>query len=177
MGRAPHPDQGAGRVRPSSGGARESRLDGRASIIGDGPEKARIDALLEEESLAGTVRLHGAVPDAGRLFPAFDLLVISSRSEGTPMVLFEAMASGVPIVATAVGGIPDVLGRDAGWLVPPEDPEALADAIDHALGRPEERLERAARAQTLLEGEYGVDRWLDRHDTVYWKARSVAGSR
>jgi glycosyltransferase involved in cell wall biosynthesis len=148
-----------------------------ASMIGDGPERQRIEALLRTRGADGRAILHGGIPDAERLFTAFDLLVVSSRSEGTPMVLFEAMASGVPIVATAVGGVPDVLGDGGGWLVPPEDPSALAAAMKAALSDPAERRERAGRARARLAGEYGPDLWLERHDRVYRAALGMSGRR
>jgi glycosyltransferase involved in cell wall biosynthesis len=141
-----------------------------ASIIGDGPERPASEMLVRSSGLARSVQFHGAMPGAGRIFPAFDLLVLSSRSEGTPMVLFEAMAAGVPIVATAVGGVPDVLGERAGWLVPPEDPDALATAIRHAISDPVERSLRAERAMARLNAEFGMELWLERHDAVYRSA-------
>jgi glycosyltransferase involved in cell wall biosynthesis len=148
-----------------------------ASMIGDGPERQRLEALVRTRAAGGRVILHGGMPQAERFFSAFDVLVLSSRSEGTPMVLFEAMASGVPIVATAVGGVPDVLGDGGGWLVPPEDPLALASAMKSALSDPAERRERAGRARARLNGEYDPGLWLERHDRVYRAALGRSGRR
>ena len=77
--------------------------------------------------------LAGQRTDAPRLLRAFDTIVISSRTEGLPMLLLEAMAAGVPIVSYAVGGIPTVLTEDRGWLVSPGDVTALREAIRRAV--------------------------------------------
>lgn len=142
-------------------------LDWHLVIVGDGPERAPLADRLRHSPLRERVLFAGAVDRAGDLFPAFDLFVLSSKSEGTPMVLFEAMAAGVPVVATAVGGVPDVLGPDGGVLVPPGDPGSMAGALRSALTRPEESRQRALAAGARLAGVYGPRSWLDRHDRVY----------
>lgn len=101
----------------------------RASVIGDGPMRARLEARARELGIESAVRWHGAIPGAARLLRAFDALVLSSRTEGTPSVLLEAMGAGVPVVATSVGGIPDAVVGAPARLVPPEDPRALAEAL------------------------------------------------
>src|SRR5262249_403741 len=79
------------------------------AVIGEGPERLHLEQRAAQLNVADRLRFCGALPDAARLFPAFDLVTISSRTEGTPMVLLEAMASSTPVVATRVGGIPDVV--------------------------------------------------------------------
>jgi glycosyltransferase involved in cell wall biosynthesis len=101
------------------------------------------------------------------LFSAFDLFALTSRSEGTPMVLLEAMAAEVPIVTTEVGGIPDVLSPQDALLVAPEHPMAVAEALDAVILEPEEAAERVRRARRRLEAEFAVDPWLDRYEEVY----------
>jgi glycosyltransferase involved in cell wall biosynthesis len=146
-----------------------------ASIVGDGSERDRLERMSAALRLGHRVTFHGRIDDAARLLPAFDVIVLSSRSEGTPMVLLEAIAAGVPVIATAVGGVPDVIGPDEGLLVPPERPAALAQAIraSHAdLGAAQRR---AAAAQARLAAEFGPERWLGCYEQVYRAVRRHRG--
>ena len=113
------------------------------------------------------VRLHGTVPDAGRLFAAFDVFVLSSHTEGTPIVLFEAMAAGVPIVTARVGGVPDVVSSAEAALVPPADPVALAAAIRAVYHDPVVARARAKRARVRLLTNFTVARCISRYDAIY----------
>jgi glycosyltransferase involved in cell wall biosynthesis len=107
------------------------------------------------------------VPDAAKYFAAFDLFVLSSRTEGLPMVMLEAMAAGIPIVATKVGGIPDLLSSREGMLVAPEDPRALAAAIRATLDDPAAAAERARAAQLRQKTEFDVEPWSARYESIY----------
>jgi len=138
------------------------------SIVGDGRMREGLRSRLEGLGLNAKVERHGAVPDVGRLFAAFDVFVLSSRTEGTPIVLFEAMAAGVPIVTTAVGGVPDVVSPAEAILVPREDPEALAAGIRAVYSDPAAALERAQRARARL-AEFNVPQWVARYDAIYQK--------
>jgi glycosyltransferase involved in cell wall biosynthesis len=141
------------------------------AVIGDGPLRTGLEQAAHDRGIAGHVRWCGAVPNAGTLMKAFDVFVLSSRTEGTPMVLLEAIAAGVPVVATAVGGIPDVVSSDEALLVPSEDPGSLADAVAHSLSDREAAAARAARAAKRLAEEYGAAEWVSRYDAVYAGAR------
>lgn len=135
-------------------------------VVGDGrlrPDLERRTAAAEP----GAVRWVGAVEDARALFGAFDLFVLSSRTEGTPMVLLEAMAAGVPVVATRVGGVPDVVTEREAWLVPSGDAVALAVAMRDAVSDSNARLARAAAAAERLADVFDPLKWLDRYDAVY----------
>jgi glycosyltransferase involved in cell wall biosynthesis len=145
------------------------RKDFALSIIGAGRQASELLALSRSLGIEDRVRFHGPVPDAGSKIRAFDLLVISSRTEGTPMVLFEAMAAGVPVATTAVGGIPDVVGKEEAHLASPE-PRAIAEALDYALGE-EESLGRASRARERLHRLFGARQWIQDHLALY---RSLA---
>ena len=147
------------------------------SVVGDGADRPVLEARASALGLADRVTWHGRLPDAGRLAGAFDLFVLSSRTEGTPIVLFEAIAAGVPVVATAVGGVPDVVGPGEAWLVPPENPAALASAIEEARRDPAEAARRAAAARRKLERDFGLAPWLDRYEELYRSLRRAASGQ
>jgi glycosyltransferase involved in cell wall biosynthesis len=106
------------------------------AVVGDGPERAKLEALAEQLGVLPRVYFAGQVPRAevAAYLEACDLFVLNSRYEGLPHVLLEAMAAGLPIVATDVGGIGEVVqpGRN-GWLIRPGDPAQLRRAILWAL--------------------------------------------
>lgn len=137
------------------------------SLIGDGSERLRLEEFVRTEGLSDRVRFHGTVPEAARYMSAFDVFVLSSRSEGTPVTLLEAMAAKTPVVVTSVGGVPDVIGPAEGTVVPPEDPAALAAAIRMVLENPAEAAGRADVAADRVYAHFGMERWIDAHDRVY----------
>ena len=138
-----------------------------ASIVGSGTQRDWLEARAEQRRIGDRIRWHGLVPEAERLFPAFDVFVLSSRTEGTPVVLFEAMSAGVPIVATAVGGVPDVVSAEQVLLVRSNDPHALAAAIRDVYTRPAAAAQRARAARTRLNRDFGVAPWLERYVDIY----------
>jgi len=108
----------------------------RFMLVGDGELRAGLESRLAEHQMEDLFRMAGARPidDIGTWLGAVDLFVLSSHDEGMPLALLEAMAAGCPVVATSVGGIPDVVeGSAAGRLVPPADVPALAAAIEQVL--------------------------------------------
>ena len=143
-------------------------------VIGRGRLQAAMEQRVEQLGLTGRVLWRGAIPDAWQLFRAFDVYCMSSRTEGTPMALFEAMAAGVPVVTTRVGGIPDVVSDREAWLVPSGEPAALAAALDQALGDPAERARRIEAAASRLARDFALEPWLERYEAIY---RSVTTPR
>ena len=143
-----------------------------AAMIGYGPEGPELSRQAEELGLGSCLRFYSDIRDAGRYFAAFDAFVLSSRSEGLPIVVLEAMAARIPIVATEVGGVPEALGDEGGWLVRPEDPAALAQAIGAALGDQGEAAERVRSASRRLETDFSIHAFLDGYENVY---RAVTG--
>ena len=143
-----------------------------ASIIGTGEGEAEARALAERLGVAARIQWHGYVADAGHSLAAFDAMVISSRTEGTPISLLEAMRAQVPLITTSVGGIPDVVSEAHAWLVPPHDPNAIAAAVRDVWSRPTERVTRTAAAFNRLRS-FGVEQWVESYERVY---RSVLGS-
>ena len=145
-----------------------SQLDGEpvvTSFVGDGNQRRSLVAR-SASTTGGRVHWHGLVLDASRLLRAYDVFVLSSRTEGTPMVLFEAMNAGIPIVATRVGGVPDVLRRDDALLVDPNDPGALAEAIREIMRNPVGALARVISARARLD-DYAIAPWAERHAAIY----------
>ncbi|HEX8906292.1 MAG TPA: glycosyltransferase [Longimicrobiaceae bacterium] len=144
-----------------------SGIDYRVVVIGDGPDLEVARRRTAELDVAERVDLRGAIPQAGRWMPAFDVFVLSSRTEGTPVTLLEAMDAGVPVVATAVGGVPDVVSQAEALLVPPESPPALAAAIRAVHDDRAAAAARAARARQRLETDHAPGPWLDAYDDLY----------
>jgi glycosyltransferase involved in cell wall biosynthesis len=138
-----------------------------AVMIGDGSERPVIEAMSRESDAGARLMLAGHRDDAAPLFKAFDLFVLSSRTEGTPIVLFEALSAGIPTIVTAVGGVPDVVSERESRLVPSEEPSRLAQEMREALGDPEGSAQRATRALERLRTEFSAERWLSRHEAVY----------
>lgn len=143
------------------------RPDVTLCMVGDGPVLAATRALAASLGLQERIRFAGAVPAAGALLRAFDVLALSSRTEGTPMVVLEAAAAGVPVVATAVGGVPDLLGSDAASLVSAGDPGALGAAIAQVLSDPASAAERASQLADRLAASHDPVRWAAAYDALY----------
>jgi len=137
------------------------------SFIGDGPERPAVERLASSLGVRERVVFHGVVASAASLLRAFDVVVLSSRTEGTPMILLEAMAAGVPVVAASVGGVPDVAQAEHALLVPPDDPAALGAAIARCIGDREGAAMRVGRAVTRVSSTYAPGPWLDRYDALY----------
>lgn len=141
--------------------------DVHVSVLGDGADRGGLEARTRALAVASRVTWHGLLRDAARLYHAFDVFVLSSRTEGTPIALFEAMAAGVPIVATRVGGVPHVVSDAEALLIPSDDPNAVAAAIRAVRDDPAAAASRVRAASARLRDHYGVGPWLDRYDTIY----------
>jgi glycosyltransferase involved in cell wall biosynthesis len=128
--------------------------DAHFMIIGDGERRAEIEVLADSLNLR--VTFTGWLRDLKPAYSDMDTLVISSDNEGTPVSLIEALAAGVPVVSTAVGGVPDLLRHgDFGQIVPARDPDALAAAVIKTLSEPGRN--QAAIQQAVL-AEYDINR-------------------
>jgi glycosyltransferase involved in cell wall biosynthesis len=132
-------------------------------LAGDGMERERLQSLAGSLRLGEVVRFLGEIPNGAQLISGLHLLVLSSLSEGMPNVVLEAFAYKTPVVATAVGGVPElVIDGETGWLVPPRDPHALAEAILDALSNPEEARRRAENAYKHLLEHFTVEKQVDK---------------
>lgn len=137
-------------------------------LVGDGPERGRLEAMAATLGLTAFVRFPGWVDDARPYYALFDVFSLSSHSEGTPLSLLEAMASGVCPLVTGVGGNPAVLGEALRHrLVPPGDAGALAAGWRRALLDDEARRRDAARARERVCEAYGLDGMVRAYETLY----------
>lgn len=137
------------------------------SLVGDGPERARLERSITERELEGTVDLHGYREDVPALLAASDVFVLPSYREGTPRAITEAMASELPVVATRIAGIPEqVIDGKTGYLVEPGDSAALADRLDALVGDPERRRAFGAAASKRAE-QFSRERMLADLDALY----------
>jgi glycosyltransferase involved in cell wall biosynthesis len=143
-------------------------VDWHAAIVGSGPLEQEIRDAIRRAGLHERVRLTGAVPDAARYFAAFDVLALTSRTEGLPIVLLEAVAASVPVVATRVGGIPDALDGRGGLLVPSESPSETAAALERALREP-----GAARIAPTLSSSNDTAGWLEAYEDIYRQLAAI----
>jgi glycosyltransferase involved in cell wall biosynthesis len=131
----------------------KSHTRARLVLVGDGPELGKIEALTRKCGLTEHVRFLGLRTDVARLLHAADLFLLTSISEGIPLTLIEAMAAGLPVVATQVGGVPEVVQDGAtGLLAPARDADSLAGKIKCLAGNPELRRQMSQRARDRARG-------------------------
>jgi glycosyltransferase involved in cell wall biosynthesis len=135
--------------------AREGRSV-TATIVGDGPDRKAFEAEVAAQKLDAAIRFVGVKP-ARTAFAFGRLMVVPSRAESLPYIVLEAGAAGLPLIATRVGGIPEIFGPGAGDLVAPNDASALAKAIGQALDNPAGRAEAAQRLQDRVRTEFSAE--------------------
>jgi glycosyltransferase involved in cell wall biosynthesis len=137
-------------------------------IAGEGPERAALTALTHELGLDESVHLLGRRADVPDVLGALDVAVCCSSSEGSPLSVMEYMQAGLAVVATAVGGVPDLIEPGIhGLLVPPRDPPALAAALAELLQAPERARAMGARARERQRAEFDIDVLVGRLETLY----------
>ncbi len=144
-------------------------------FVGDGPERERLEGLAGELGVSERVRFLGARPhaDMPALLASAEVAVFPSLMEATSVAALECMACELPVVATNVGGLPQIVDETVGALVPPADPAALARALVETLERPD-RAELGARARRRVVDHWSNDRLVERHLEIY---RQLVGER
>lgn len=144
------------------------RAPANALVVGDGPERARLESLAAELGVADRITFLGARPHAEMptILPAGDLAVFPSLVEATSVAALECMACGLPVAASAVGGLPEIVDDAVGGLFPPGNPEAMADKVVALLSDPHLR-ERGAAARKRVVDHWSNARLVERHLEVY----------
>jgi len=137
-------------------------------LIGSGPLERQLQSEVASRGQAESVRFLGSRDDVAELLPAFDIFVLSSRFEGLPISLLEAMAAEVACVATAVGGIPEVINDGVnGRVVSPGEPSALGGAITELLMDVPRRRSLATAGRHTVEAGFSIDRAIERTEHLY----------
>lgn len=145
---------------------KERGLEYEAILVGDGRDRGRMERLSYALGLEGRIAFLGERSDVRSLMQSLDLLVVPSLSEGCPNVVLEAMALGIAVVATDVGGTPEIIKHGVtGWLVRPGDPVALAHAVARRLIEPRETKEVALQARA----------WVTRHRSAEVAGEALVG--
>lgn len=155
------------------------------AIVGDGEQRPLLEQMIASDGLEETVTLCGRRDDADQIAGCFDVFVISSVKEGLPFALLEAMHQARPIVATRVGGIPEVLVDGVGLLVEPANPEQLCQAVVRLLSNPaaaramgeaaRQRVTKAFSQEQMIEATLGLYRRALRHSTSAMPVQRPAG--
>jgi glycosyltransferase involved in cell wall biosynthesis len=153
---------------------RDAQPQARFALVGDGEERPALEALVRELAIVDAVTFFGWRRDLAPVYGDLDVVVNASRNEGTPVALIEALAAAKPVVATRVGGTPDLLGRDErGRLVEPGDPRALASAIVETLKESEAARRRAQAGREHVLARHSSDRLVRDVDALYRELRAA----
>lgn len=136
-------------------------------FIGDGPTRAALEAAVAALPEPQWAHVLGRRMDVARLLPAFDVFALSSKSEGLPLVVPEAMATGLPVVSTAVGGIPGVVDEGETGYLTGVDATELRGALDKLLGDPTRARAMGARAREVALTRYSAERMCDEYLRLY----------
>ena len=147
---------------------RANGVDAYLALVGDGPLRDELRERAEGLGIADRTRFVGFREQVGGLYSAFDAVALTSANEGTPVTVIEALACGLPVVATDVGGVSDVIqdGR-SGYLVPAEDVEAVADRLERLAGDPQLRSTMGANGRAFVVPRYSVPRLAADIDRLY----------
>lgn len=147
---------------------RQASCDVRLDVHGDGAERASLQALAAELSIADAVVFHGMTADIASALASAGVYVSSSLSEGISLTILEAMSVGLPVVATAVGGTPEIV-RDGinGYLVPPADPAAMFAALERLIDHPGDAARMGSASRASIERTYSLDIMVRQYEHLY----------
>jgi len=156
---------------------RDRGVDACLCMIGDGPDRPAVERRAHELGLMRDTFFLGYQEEVAPFYAAFDAMILPSINEGTPVSAIEALAAGRPVVATRVGGVPDVIreGED-GFLVEPGDVDGLAERLARLAADPELRARLGAAGRARVIPRYSVERLVDDIDLLYRSLLASAGA-
>ncbi|HXM50515.1 MAG TPA: glycosyltransferase [Pyrinomonadaceae bacterium] len=144
-------------------------------IVGDGPERSRLEAAVEATGYEERVVFTGQLTDVQPFYAMADVFALPSHGEGSPNVLLEAMAANLPIVATAVGGVPEMIANDeSALLVPPNDPQSLTTALATLLTDKDLAQRLTRKATTLVDSQHSPANYVRSLVQIYREVISTA---
>jgi glycosyltransferase involved in cell wall biosynthesis len=137
-------------------------------VIGDGEDRPRLERLVADLGLGNRISFLGWRTDLETIVPEMDVVICASKNEGTPVALIEAMAAGVPVLSTDVGGVGDLVTHGTtGWLVPSSDPAAMAHGIGELLSDADRRARLAAAGRAVALEQHHVAGLIRRVEALY----------
>jgi len=137
-------------------------------IIGEGEEHHTLSTLIEKYGLVERVFLTGRIADAAQLIPAFDIFMLTSLKEGLPYTLLEAGYANVSVIATEVGGVPEIItDMVSGVLIPPKDSDAVAGALNHLTEEPDTRDEMRRALREHVQENFSLETMVKKTEEVY----------
>jgi len=146
----------------------QARPEARFLVVGEGPLRGKLEAMNVTLGIQHAVSFLGFRQDVAAFMQASDLIVLPSLEEGLPVVLLEALALARPVVATAVGGVPEVVKHEeTGLLVPPRDADELARAMLYLLDHPDEGARMGRKGQEIVARDFAVEAMAEKIATVY----------
>jgi len=149
-------------------GVRERGIDALLLLVGDGDDRERLEQRAHDLGLARSCLFLGYQEDVAPWYAICDAVVLTSASEGTPVTIIEALAAGRPVVATKVGGVPDVVDEgETGFLVRPHDTHALAERLEILAGDPVRRRAMGDLGRARMLERYAVERLVEDVDALY----------
>ena len=136
--------------------------------IGEGEERVLLERQIQSLELKDKVFLAGAVPEAARYLKAFDIFILPSRKEGLPYTILEAGLAGLPVVASAVGGIPEIItSMESGILIRARDPREIARALKFLINEPKIKRALGAALRRKVKSEFSTARMVKQTLAVY----------
>lgn len=173
-----HEEKGVGHLLAAFHTFLQSQPTAKLLIAGGGPARGALEAAAEALRLGPFVRFLGEVPEPWPLLAGADIFVLPSLWEGMPNALLEAMAAGLPVVATAVGAVPEmVVDQEEALLVPPADASAMAGALTALAAAPARGRQMGARARQRVAAHFRIETTVERMERLYADLLAETGER